>query len=134
MPYDHLQGKGCPKCRQSKLEMRVMRLLEGNNIEFEYQKRFEWLGKQSLDFYLPKYNLVIECQGKQHFMCGGWTKNFNFREQIDRDELKYKLCIENGVKILYLCDKKYFNSIVSEIYSNNSIVDIEDIIDILKEM
>ena len=44
-----------------------MNFLKENNIEFETQKRFKWLGGKSLDFYLPKYNIAIECQGLQHF-------------------------------------------------------------------
>ena len=37
--------------------------LNKKHIIFEKQKRFNWLGRQSLDFYLPKYNIGIECQG-----------------------------------------------------------------------
>ena len=33
--------------------------------------RPKWLGKQSIDFFLPQYNIAIECQGKQHFGFGG---------------------------------------------------------------
>lgn len=66
-PKNHLQGKGCPKCNESHLERKVREFLTSSNIEFEYQKKFDWLGRLSLDFYLPKYNIGIECQGRQHF-------------------------------------------------------------------
>ena len=49
----HLKGAGCPHCNESHLETKIRFLLEENNIIFEQQKRFEYLGKQSLDFYLP---------------------------------------------------------------------------------
>ena len=42
-------------------------VLEKNNIVFIEQYREKWLSKQSLDFYLPEYNIAIECQGMQHF-------------------------------------------------------------------
>ena len=65
-----------------------------NKIEYEYQKRFIWLGKQSLDFYLPKYNIAIECQGEQHFKpvdFGGkgikWATE-QFQYNVKKDEQK----------------------------------------------
>jgi hypothetical protein len=36
-------------------------------VEYEFQKTFKWLVNKSklfLDFYLPKYNIFIECQGR----------------------------------------------------------------------
>lgn len=100
--HDHLAGKGCPKCKQSHLERDVMKLLEENNINYEYQKRFEWLGRQSLDFYLPDYNIAIECQGGQHFKSvdyfGGER---DFIKRIKRDENKKLLCENNNIKIFY---------------------------------
>ena len=64
---NHIGGQGCPICKESHLEREIRYFLEGNDIKFEYQKRFDWLGKQSLDFYLPDYRIAIECQGSQHF-------------------------------------------------------------------
>ena len=61
---------GCPLCRKSKLEIEVENLLNTLNIRYEYQKQFDWLNfakPQSLDFYLPDYNIAIECQGDTHF-------------------------------------------------------------------
>lgn len=69
-PQSHLKGKGCPLCNQSHLENNVMQILNDLSIEFETQKTFDWLKyehKQRLDFFLPKYNIAIECQGEQHF-------------------------------------------------------------------
>jgi hypothetical protein len=45
----------------------MIRLLENNNIEFIREKTFVWLTNVSylrLDFYLPKYNIAIECHGE----------------------------------------------------------------------
>lgn len=52
----------------------------------------------SLDFYLPEYNVAIECQGEQHLIKG---RNFTNVLQLENDLLKNKLCKENGVKLLY---------------------------------
>ena len=100
-PNDHLQGKGCPKCNMSFLEKEVFSFLLRNEIKFEYQKYFDWLGKQSLDFYLNDYNIAIECQGKQHFGYGGWTDEYDFFQQKERDCQKKTLCNENNIDILY---------------------------------
>lgn len=100
----HLMGVGCPMCGNvSKLEEKVNRLLNSLNIVNERQKHFQWLGLQSLDFYLPKYNAAIECQGIQHF-----KENDHFGgkggllEIKRRDERKRKLCSENDVELYYI--------------------------------
>lgn len=71
-PNDHLSGCGCPECKMSHLEKETKQLLSERGIRFEEQKQFDWLifkkrGRMKLDFYLPDYNLAIECQGEQHF-------------------------------------------------------------------
>ena len=103
-PNSHLLGHGCPKCKSSHLEREFRLFLEKNNIEYEEQKTFEWLKYkqiQFLDFYLPKYNIAIECQGEQHFKKSGWGKGNNGEKVIKRDLNKQKLCHEHGIKILY---------------------------------
>ena len=110
-PYHHINGCGCPKCNSSMLENIIRKTLNDNKIEFIEQKKFPWLKSKkamSLDFYLPDYNIAIECQGGQHFKPGHFydTKDEvesleKFREQVLRDELKYNLCKENGITILY---------------------------------
>ena len=98
-PSKHLIGQGCQKCKQSHLENEILNFLKKEKIENITQKKFDWLGKQSLDFYLPKYKVAIECQGSQHFI------EDHFYEPLEtikeRDKLKKQLCEENGVKLLY---------------------------------
>lgn len=69
---------------------------------YKGQKKFEWLCRQSLDFYLPDYNIAIECQGNQHFEpiehFGGKQMLLYFK---DRDYRKYTLCKTNCIIILY---------------------------------
>ena len=79
-------------------DIRLFLIKENENFIQEYKT--EWLGLQTLDFYLPKYNIAIECQGKQHFGLGGWISN-EFEAIKERDERKRKLCKENGIKLLY---------------------------------
>lgn len=107
-PHAHLQGQGCPICGTSHIETEIRRFLQKNNIEFEEQKRFEWLGLQSLDFYLPKYNAAIECQGIQHFKPIEHFGNIKGYEIVqERDKRKLSLCKENHVKLLYYANYEY---------------------------
>lgn len=107
IPYNHINGDGCPKCNQSKLEIEVSILLSNNNIVYDVFKKFDWLGRKSLDFYLPDYNVAIECQGKQHFesvVFFGGEKGLILT--IKRDELKNKLCKEHNIPIIYYTNQK----------------------------
>ena len=110
-PYHHLYGNGCPKCNQSKLEGETIRFLDEHNIKYIYQankKVLPWLGRQSLDFYLPDYKMAIECQGEQHFKPvdfagkGKEWANERFNLNKKQDKRKKILCKENKVNILYL--------------------------------
>ena len=109
-PMKHLRGQGCPKCNESKLETMVRVMLEENNIEYIQEcgcDTFKWLKKQRFDFYLPKYNIAIECQGEQHYfpVSFGCISESAVRERfkniIKYDERKKEGCKKNGIKLLY---------------------------------
>ena len=119
-PHNHLAGQGCPYCKSSKLEDTIKDILQKERIEFESEKTFKWLknkGHLYLDFYLPTYNIAIECQGIQHFQpvekFGGIV---GFLERQRLDFLKYKLCKEHNIDILYFSKEKY--TFFSEIYTD----------------
>ena len=105
-PITHINNHGCPFCKIKKLEEILIKPFNKNNIYTERQKRFKWLGKQSLDFYLPEYNIAIECQGIQHFkpidFFGGIDK-LKYQRQLDLR--KKQLCEENNVKLIYFIKK-----------------------------
>ena len=101
-PTDHLKGCGCWKCRQSILERKILEKLSENNIKYEYNIFPTFLNGLQLDFYLPEYNVAIECQGIQHFIEGHFFESLDVVQE--RDERKRKLCRENGVKLFYYSD------------------------------
>ena len=129
LPRHHLNGCGCPKCYNKNwhLEEEIEIFLKENNILYERQKKFEWLKNKrgmSLDFYLNKYKIAIECQGTQHFKPIDFFGGENaFSETIKRDKLKEKLCNENGVTLLYFSR-----------HSNNTDTIINDKNKLLKEI
>lgn len=121
-PKAHLHGHGCPKCNSSHLEREIIRMLEKEDIEYIYtcgRKVFSWLYRQHLDFYLPKYNIAIECQGGQHYFpsnFGGKDKDPNecLKKIQERDKRKRKLCEEHNIKLLYFSDKQYEDNIITD--------------------
>jgi hypothetical protein len=116
-PASHLSGNGCPFCNESKLERELYLTFIENNINVERQKTFPWLKYKKLlrlDFYLPDYNIAIECQGEQHYMQVPFiNKKDNLQEIQKRDNIKRKLCQENNIKILYYGKRKYNDNIIT---------------------
>lgn len=119
-PMHHLRGHGCPICNFSHLERKVMNYLIENEIEYEFQKKFDWLEKMSLDFYLPRLNIAIECQGRQHFGLGLAEVRDNFDSILSNDVKKFNLCKDNMIKIVYVADVKDKNEII-EFYKNKEV-------------
>lgn len=117
-PNNHLHGRGCPKCKQSYLEKSISIILDKNNINYNIEKLFNWLINDNdlrLDFYLPDYNIAIECQGGQHFFpveYFGGEKTFKQTQQ--RDSEKLKLCKEHGIKLLYFSNLKEYDTFLGE--------------------
>ena len=120
-PNKHLLGHKCPKCSESIIEKEIRVLLDKEGIKYVKEKRFNWMKTYRLDFYLPDYNIGIECQGIQHFTeLKLYYKDFSLDKQLERDEDKFQLCLTNGVSILYFTLKSHFNfRKISEIYNNN---------------
>jgi hypothetical protein len=69
----------------------------------------------TLDFYLPDYDISIECQGRQHFMpvekFGG---EGGFKDTQIRDTLKKKQCEKHNIKILYFTELKKYSDFMGE--------------------
>ena len=113
------------------MEENVKSFLDNNKIRYIYQYHTEWLkndsGNQlSLDFYLPEYNVSIECQGEQHFKpvdyFGG---EIRFLHQKSNDEMKKKICENYNINILYVTEKKIKTNIA--LYNKNNLILIKDL-------
>lgn len=122
MPYAHLKGQGCPKCRKSKGENMISEYLCENDIEYYTQYRFKkCIHKRPLpfDFYLPKYNMCIEYDGKQHFKAiEQWGGENGLKDRQIKDKIKNEYCKNNNIHLLRIKYNenieeklfKYFNS------------------------
>jgi very-short-patch-repair endonuclease len=113
----HLNGAGCPKCQRSKGEEQIEYWLKENNIQFETQKQFKGCKHQRLlpfDFYLPKYNMCIEFDGRQHFKPIWNQKSFNSTQQ--HDNIKDQYCLDNNIDLLRIpyTEFKNINKLLTE--------------------
>jgi hypothetical protein len=116
-PDNHLRW-GCKRCRESTLEEKIRGFLKEKNIIYEEQKTFPWLkhkGFLKLDFFLPSYNIAIECQGEQHFERYRFEKDDErLKRRATRDALKKKQCEEHNIKLLYYGDLRKYDTFLDE--------------------
>lgn len=98
-PRNLLYHSHCPCFHTaSKGEERIKEFLTQKKVSFISQYRFGDMKKAPYDFYLPKYNLLIEFQGRQHFepvKAFGGEKQFERQKEID---LRKK---ENAIRYKY---------------------------------
>lgn len=99
-PKMHLRGRGCPKCK-NKNEGRIAIYLKNKFITYR-QFRIE---NKYYDFFLPKYNLILERDGEQHYRTNSFQTFYNIsgkeylKRQVKNDKLKTKLAKKEGYKI-----------------------------------
>ena len=92
-PDKHLQGTGCPKCI-NKSEGRLAIILN----EIGVVHRNHRINNRYFDFYLPKYNLIIERDGEQHYYEP--VENWGSIEQNHQNDIeKTNLAKSKGHKI-----------------------------------
>ncbi len=108
-PANHLNGQGCPMCKESHGENLIHNILLDEKIEFIREKTFPWLINKKTgrslfyDFFLPEINTAIEYQGEQHFKPVKYFGGINeFKNRVENDKLKKDLTKENNVSILYI--------------------------------
>jgi predicted RNA-binding Zn-ribbon protein involved in translation (DUF1610 family) len=95
------QNSTCPDCNSSNGEIAVLGVLKKNKINYIHHYYFKdcvYKNKLEFDFYLLDYNIVIEYQGKQHYVDNGWKSGKEFKEQQIRDKIKREYCKNNGIK------------------------------------
>ncbi|MDQ0481061.1 hypothetical protein [Guptibacillus hwajinpoensis] len=94
-----------------------------------YQYRETWLGRQSLDVYIPSLKIGIEYNGQQHYepveFFGG-LEAFLYRQKLD--ELKKYKCREEGIQLIQWSYKDVISKVnlLRKINSINSLDMIND--------
>ena len=112
----HKRGSGCPHCQKSYGEERIDKFLKLHDIEFSRQHKmfnedlFCKNKKFFVDFFLPKYNVVIEFNGAQHYrpvdFFGGQEK---FIQQQNRDASLRFYCENHKIKLIEIPYTEYDN-------------------------
>jgi len=121
-PAIHIYAKSnCPECNIYKGEEQVGIWLNKNNIEYIYQYKVKIENSYHYyDFYLPKYNMLIEYNGLQHYKpitFFGGEKGFKYLKQ--RDKIKEKYCLDNKINLLVLSYKDNIEEILKlQIWKN----------------
>ena len=84
-----------------KNELSLFHAVRKKHPDTLYQYRPGWLGRQSLDLYIPSLRTAIEYQGIQHYRpvdFFGGEEALAQRQELDR--LKKELCLENDVRMI----------------------------------
>lgn len=99
-------GVICKECGASQLEQSTKEILDKYNIKYKREYSYDDLfgiGNKNLrfDFYLPDYNLLIECQGIQHKEWQkGWQTKKDFERQLEHDRRKKEYAKEHNINLL----------------------------------
>lgn len=126
-PNNLLNGKGCPKCNQSKGEKLISKILNEKQLSFIYQYIIKAQDCKvrnivKIDFYLPDYNTFIEYNGIQHYIP---NKHFGgkvvFDDQIQRDEWVRNYCKQKNINLIeipYSMNELQIRDILDKLINN----------------
>lgn len=89
--------------KTSSLEKVIQKILIEEKIPFEREKQFKdcYNGLYRFDFFLKEKNIIIECQGAQHYT---FTKIFyknrsDFTKAQERDRRKISYCLSKKISL-----------------------------------
>ena len=125
--HSHIQGKGCPKCRESKGSKIIKSILDENNIEYQQEYKFnDCRNKQELpfDFFIESINTCIEFDGIQHYKpvtIFGGDKKYEITKF--NDNIKDKYCNDNNINLVRISYKEIgkIKNIIEVIINKKSI-------------
>lgn len=121
----------CPHCYKPKMEMRIEKFLNDNNIEYESQKKFDDLRglgdcRLSYDFYIPCINALCEAQGAQH------TRSVNyfggeehFLKQVEHDKRKKEYALSHGYRFIEIMYYDFDN--IEDILAKELYLDVKEV-------
>lgn len=112
-PTSHLNGCGCPYC-VNKTESIVYQYLDSINIQHYRQFSPSWLintetgYRRRFDLLIPKYKLIIEIDGPQHFRQVSIWGSPEIQRSTDVE--KMFLALENDYSVVRLLQDDIFNN------------------------
>ena len=97
---------GCPTCNESKLEKTCRVILQKHGIVYEHQWEFldcKHIQCLPFDFYLPQIRILIEVDGKQHFVIVNFNGNHDPNRLVNiqrNDNIKNEYTRKNNIHLL----------------------------------
>lgn len=116
-PISERQKYNCPKCKESKGEKKIAKILEDLKIRYKREYKFKELGQKRFDFALFQKNkrkpcAIIEYHGRQHYEPVRFSFKMSDKKCKDNlknlkisDKLKKQYCIDNNIKYLEISYK-----------------------------
>lgn len=120
---DHRRGSGCPVCNaSSKGESAIATALNRAKISYVPQMSFDdfkspkgW--KYRYDFYLPKYNILIEYDGIQHTK--DVPRNAYDAESVKEvDDIKTRYADDNNIRLIRISKLDDIEDMISKILAD----------------
>ena len=131
------QGLSCPFCSDaiSYSEKFICSMLKQLDVDYIFNKAFEWSNNKRYDFYIEDLSLIVESHGEQHY------DDFNLRkynnrvrtlyEEKENDLYKINLAFENGIKKYISLDcRKSNQSFVKNSILNSELNNVFDLTNI----
>jgi very-short-patch-repair endonuclease len=105
-------GSWCPKC-VNKTELKLLEYLIELYPEVIHQVKFNWCMHTTFlpfDFYIPSKNLIIELDGRQHFVqVSNWDSPF--KTQI-KDAHKTRMARRNGINVIRILQQDVWSDTI----------------------
>ena len=87
--------------RKWKNEVLLYKLIKKKFDDAVYQYSAKWLGRQTLDVFIPNLNVAFEYQGIQHYQAVEYFGGIeHFEKQQELDARKKKLCENNSISLI----------------------------------
>ena len=124
-------GTRCLRCSDgvSRPEKSMGSILKQLGVEFVHNKSTEWSQAKQYDFFLPKYNTIIETHGEQHYINGMFEERHTAEEQQEIDKFKRELALSNGIDKYIEVDCRYtdFKRLLNQFKTN---VELNELLDL----
>lgn len=120
-------GFACPTCGDGIKypEKFIRNLLDQIGIDYKFQYCPDWIWPRKYDFYIYKYNIIIEANGLQHYKDGfvSLPNTKSAKEQQINDLEKEEIALKNGIeKVIFLdCSFSRLDYIKNTICNNEDL-------------
>lgn len=115
--YNRLLDKSEFKKTKWKSEYNLYLLVKCYFSDAIFQYKFQELGNQSLDIYIPSLKIGIEYQGQQHYEnIGFFNQKTTFEQRKMLDNRKKEICSKNGITLIEWCYEDGINKFNLDLY------------------